>query len=147
MIGSGAIRNDATHISNPAKNGEGSYLALKAVVSDGDQKSLAFINAHGTATIFNDQMESVAIERAGLMDIPVNAYKGYYGHTMGAAGVLETILSMSALDAQGYEELGVSGHISLSASHQSTSKSAFVKMLSGFGGCNAALLLEVSGER
>ena len=152
-LGPGAIRNDATHISNPAKNGEGSYLALKAVVSDGDQKSLAFIKAHGTATIFNDQMESVAIERAGLMDIPVNAYKGYYGHTMGAAGVLETILSMSALDdrnilaTQGYEELGVSGHISLSASHQSTSKSAFVKMLSGFGGCNAALLLEVSGER
>ena len=152
-LGPGAIRNDATHISNPAKNGEGSYLALKAVVSDGDQKSLAFINAHGTATIFNDQMESVAIERAGLMDIPVNAYKGYYGHTMGAAGVLETILSMSAIDdrtilaTQGYEELGVSGHISLSASHQSTSKSAFVKMLSGFGGCNAALLLEVSGER
>ena len=152
-LGPGAIRNDATHISNPAKNGEGSYLALKAVVSEGDQKSLAFINAHGTATIFNDQMESVAIERAGLMDIPVNAYKGYYGHTMGAAGVLETILSMSAIDdrtilaTQGYEELGVSGHISLSASHQSTSKSAFVKMLSGFGGCNAALLLEVSGER
>ena len=152
-LGPGAIRNDATHISNPAKNGEGSYLALKAVVSDGNQKSLAFINAHGTATIFNDQMESVAIERAGLMDIPVNAYKGYYGHTMGAAGVLETILSMSAIDdrtilaTQGYEELGVSGHISLSASHQSTSKSAFVKMLSGFGGCNAALLLEVSGER
>ena len=152
-LGPGAIRNDATHISNPAKNGEGSYLALKAVVSDGDQKSLAFINAHGTATIFNDQMESVAIERAGLMDIPVNAYKGYYGHTMGAAGVLETILSMSAIDdrtilaTQGYEELGVSGHISLSASHQSTSKSACVKMLSGFGGCNAALLLEVSGER
>ena len=152
-LGSGAIRNDATHISNPAKNGEGSYLALKAVVSDGDQESLAFINAHGTATIFNDQMESVAIERAGLMDIPVNAYKGYYGHTMGAAGVLETILSMSAIDdrtilaTQGYEELGVSGHVSLSASHQSTSKSAFVKMLSGFGGCNAALLLEVSGER
>ena len=152
-LGPGAIRNDATHISNPAKNGEGSYLALKAVVSDGDQKSLAFINAHGTATIFNDQMESVAIERAGLMDIPVNAYKGYYGHTMGAAGVLETILSMSAIDdrtilaTQGYEELGVSGHISLSASHQSTSKSAFVKMLSGFGGCNAALLLEKNGTR
>jgi 3-oxoacyl-[acyl-carrier-protein] synthase-1 len=151
-LGPGAIRNDATHISNPAKNGEGSYLALKAVVSDGDQESLAFINAHGTATIFNDQMESVAIERAGLMDIPVNAYKGYYGHTMGAAGVLETILSMAAMDdqtilaTQGFEELGVSGHISLSASHQPTSKSAFVKMLSGFGGCNAALLISRNVE-
>ena len=153
MIGSGAIRNDATHISNPAKNGEGSCLALKTIVDDNDKESLAFINAHGTATIFNDQMESVAIERAGLADIPVNAYKGCYGHTMGAAGVLETILSMTALDdqtilaTQGFEELGVSGHISLSASHQSTSKSAFVKMLSGFGGCNAALLLEKNSTR
>ncbi len=153
MIGSGAIRNDATHISNPAKNGEGSYLALKTIIDDNDKESLAFINAHGTATIFNDQMESVAIERAGLADIPVNAYKGCYGHTMGAAGVLETILSMTALDdhtilaTQGFEELGVSGHISLSASQQSTSKSAFVKMLSGFGGCNAALLFEEGGMR
>ncbi len=152
-LGPGAIRNDATHISNPAKNGEGSCLALKTIVDDNDKESLAFINAHGTATIFNDQMESVAIERAGLADIPVNAYKGCYGHTMGAAGVLETILSMTALDdqtilaTQGFEELGVSGHISLSASHQSTSKSAFVKMLSGFGGCNAALLLEKNGTR
>ena len=128
-LGPGAIRNDATHISNPAKNGEGSCLALKTIVDDNDKESLAFINAHGTATIFNDQMESVAIERAGLADIPVNAYKGSYGHTMGAAGVLETILSIAALDdqtilaTQGFEELGVSGHISLSASHQSTSKS------------------------
>ena len=152
-IGPGAIRNDATHISNPAKNGEGSYLALKTIIDDNDKESLAFINAHGTATIFNDQMESVAIERAGLADIPVNAYKGCYGHTMGAAGVLETILSIAALDdhtvlaTQGFEELGVSGHISLSASHQSTSKSAFVKMLSGFGGCNAALLLEKNSTR
>ena len=152
-IGHGAIRNDATHISNPAKNGEGSYLALKTVVDDTDKESLAFINAHGTATIFNDQMESVAIERAGLADIPVNAYKGCYGHTMGAAGVLETILSMTAIDdhtilaTQGFEELGVSGHISLSAFQQSTSKSAFVKMLSGFGGCNAALLFEEGGMR
>lgn len=152
-LGPGAIRNDATHISNPAKNGEGSCLALKTIVDDNDKESLAFINAHGTATIFNDQMESVAIERAGLADIPVNAYKGSYGHTMGAAGVLETILSMAALDdqtilaTQGFEELGVSGHISLSAFHQSTSKSAFVKMLSGFGGCNAALLLEKNGTR
>ena len=145
-IGPGAVRNDASHISNPAKNGEGSYLALKIVVNDSNQESLAFVNAHGTATFFNDQMESVAIERAGLNELPVNAYKGYYGHTMGAAGVLETILSMAAIDdhtilgTRGFEERGVSGKICLSANHQTTDKTAFVKMLSGFGGCNAALL-------
>lgn len=152
-IGPGAVRNDACHISNPAKNGEGSYRALTAVMGDRPADDLAFVNAHGTATIFNDQMESVAIERAGLSTVPVNGYKGYYGHTMGAAGVLETILSMAAVDdhtvlgTQGFEELGVSGKIHLSADSQPTSKTAFVKMLSGFGGCNAAVLLEVRGEK
>ena len=152
-IGPGAVRNDACHISNPAKNGEGSYRALTAVLGDRPADDLAFVNAHGTATIFNDQMESVAIERAGLSAVPVNGYKGYYGHTMGAAGVLETILSMAAVDdhtvlgTQGFEELGVSGKIHLSADSQPTSKTAFVKMLSGFGGCNAAVLLEVRGEK
>ena len=152
-IGFGAVRNDACHISNPAKNGEGSYRALTAVLGDRPADDLAFVNAHGTATIFNDQMESVAIERAGLSAVPVNGYKGYYGHTMGAAGVLETILSMAAVDdhtvlgTQGFEELGVSGKIHLSADSQPTSKTAFIKMLSGFGGCNAAVLLEVRGEK
>ena len=152
-IGPGAVRNDACHISNPAKNGEGSYRALTAVLGDRPADDLAFVNAHGTATIFNDQMESVAIERAGLSAVPVNGYKGYYGHTMGAAGVLETILSMAAVDdhtvlgTQGFEELGVSGKIHLSADSQPTSKTAFVKMLSGFGGCNAAVLLEVRGVK
>ena len=97
--------------------------------------------------MFNDQMESVAIERAGLSQIPVNTYKGYFGHTMGAAGVLETILSMKAIDnnviigTKGFEELGVSGKISLSAVSQPTGKSKFIKMISGFGGCNAAIVI------
>ena len=151
-LGPGAVRNDACHISNPVKNGEGSYRALTAVIGEHSSEELAFINAHGTATIFNDQMESVAIERAGLNDVPVNGYKGYYGHTMGAAGVLETILSMAALDdhtilgTKGFEELGVSGKIRLSADSQPTDKTAFVKMLSGFGGCNAAMLISRNVE-
>ena len=151
-LGPGAVRNDACHISNPVKNGEGSYRALTAVIGDHSSEELAFINAHGTATIFNDQMESVAIERAGLNDVPVNVYKGCYGHTMGAAGVLETILSMAAIDdhtilgTRGFEELGVSGKIRLSADSQPTSKTAFVKMLSGFGGCNAAMLISRNVE-
>ena len=147
-IGQGVVRNDASHISNPVKNGEGSYRALTATLGDAPSEALAFVSAHGTATIFNDQMESVAIERAGLSSVSVNGYKGYYGHTMGAAGVLETILSMAALDdhtvicTRGFEELGVSGKIRLSADNQATDKHAFVKMLSGFGGCNAALLCD-----
>ena len=148
-IVSGAVRNDACHISAPSRSGDGCYRALQAVLGNDDRQQIAFVNAHGTGTMFNDQMESVALERACLTDVPVNALKGYYGHTMGAAGVLETVLSMYALDnnmligTRGFSELGVSGHIRVAAENQPIGgKQQFVKILSGFGGCNAALRVE-----
>lgn len=145
-IENGAIRNDAYHISSPSRNGEGAWLALSSILPS-LQDDLAFINAHGTATMFNDQMESVAIERAGLNSIPVNGLKGYYGHTLGAAGVLETIVSLAALRdhtilaTRGFEERGVSGKINVTAINSTTDKTAFIKMISGFGGGNAAITL------
>lgn len=148
----GAIRNDANHISGPSRTGEGSYRALKAVLGDVNPEEIAFINAHGTATLYNDEMESVAIERAGLSQVPVNGLKGYYGHTMGAAGLLETILSMQAIDdynilaTKGYETIGVTHPLVLSNQNQKTDKRAFIKLLSGFGGCNAALLMKKGGS-
>ena len=147
----GAIRNDANHISGPSRTGEGSYRALKVALGDVSPDKVAFINAHGTATLYNDEMESVAIERAGLSQVPVNGLKGYYGHTMGAAGILETILSMQAIDdhnilaTRGYETLGVTHPLVLSNQNQATDKQAFIKLLSGFGGCNAALLMAKGG--
>jgi 3-oxoacyl-[acyl-carrier-protein] synthase-1 len=148
----GAIRNDANHISGPSRTGEGSYRALKVALGEMSPDKIAFINAHGTATLYNDEMESFAIERAGLSKVPVNGLKGYYGHTMGAAGILETILSMQAIDdhnilaTKGYETMGVTHPLVLSNQNQSTDKRAFIKLLSGFGGCNAALLFAKGGE-
>ena len=127
-------------------------VALAAITEGETAEGLAFINAHGTATMFNDQMESVAIERAGLNETPVNAYKGYFGHTLGAAGVLETILSMAAADdhtilgTRGFEERGVSGKIKLSNQNAATNGQQFIKMISGFGGCNGAIFGVKSGE-
>lgn len=151
QVVSGAVRNDAHHISNPSKTGEGSYRAIRAALGDTKAEELAFVNAHGTSTLYNDEMEAVAIDRAGLRQVPVNSLKGYYGHTMGAAGVLETILSMQAVDdgcvlaTRGFEELGVSRPIHVAVSHEVTDKRAFLKLLSGFGGCNAAMLFRKGG--
>ena len=145
QIGHGYIKNDAYHISAPSKTAEGLYEALQETMNGIDKRNIAFINAHGTATLFNDQMEAIAIHRAELQDIPVNALKGYVGHTLGAAGIMETILCMKAIDdhiilgTRGYEEVGVSGRIQLSSKHHSTIKTSFIKQLSGFGGCNATL--------
>ena len=148
----GAIRNDSNHISGPSRTGEGSYRALRIALGDTNPDRIAFVNAHGTATLYNDEMESFAIERAGLSNVPVNGLKGYYGHTMGAAGILETILSMQAIDdhnilaTRGYETIGVTHRLVLSNQNQPTDKRAFIKLLSGFGGCNAALLMAKGGE-
>lgn len=156
-MGDGFIRNDAFHISTPSKTADGLYLSLQRTLESFtkeisstckqiDMKAhLAFINAHGTATLFNDQMESVAIGRAGLSDLPANAYKSFWGHTMGAAGILETIISMKAIDddtilgTRGFSELGVSGKMNICAENRPTDKKGFIKMLSGFGGCNATI--------
>lgn len=152
QIGNGFIKNDAFHISTPSKTAEGLYAALASTLASSDKEDLAFINAHGTATLFNDQMESIAIKRAELSDIPTNALKGYFGHTLGAAGILETIISMKALDdhtilgTKGFEELGVSGKVNISEENQHTNKQSFIKMLSGFGGCNATLLVQKTSE-
>ena len=148
----GAIRNDANHISGPSRTGEGSYRALKVALGEVSPDKIAFVNAHGTATLYNDEMESFAIERAGLSNVPVNGLKGYFGHTMGAAGILETILSMQAIDDHNilatrcYETMGVTHPLVLSNQNQPTDKRAFIKLLSGFGGCNAALLFAKGGE-
>lgn len=156
-MGDGFIRNDAFHISTPSKTADGLYLSLQRTLESYTKEisstckqidlkaHLAFINAHGTATLFNDQMESVAIGRAGLSDLPANAYKSFWGHTMGAAGILETIISMKAIDddtilgTRGFSELGVSGKMNICAENRPTDKKGFIKMLSGFGGCNATI--------
>ena len=164
-MGDGFIRNDAFHISTPSKTADGLYLSLQRTLESFtkeisstckqiDMKEhLAFINAHGTATLFNDQMESVAIGRAGLSDLPANAYKSFWGHTMGAAGILETIISMKAIDddtilgTRGFSELGVSGKMNICAENRPTDKKGFIKMLSGFGGCNATIWAAKNPER
>lgn len=147
-IEAGAIRNDGFHISSPSKNGDGARAALQAIGAEAVADTLAFVNAHGTATMFNDQMESVAIAQSGLQTVPVNALKGFYGHTLGAAGLLETVASMAAADdgtilaTRGFQELGVSGRIQVAQENGATRKRRFIKMISGFGGGNAAILCE-----
>lgn len=151
QLSRGCIRNDAYHISAPSKTAEGLYLALSETMRGTEPSELAMLNAHGTATLFNDQMESVAIQRAGLSEVPADALKGYFGHTLGAAGILETIICMKAVAdgvvpaTHGFEELGVSGKVSISADNRQTKGDTFVKMLSGFGGCNATIMAKKTG--
>lgn len=143
----GAIHNDANHISGPSRTGEGSLRCLQDMEADAER--LAFINVHGTATVYNDEMESLALTRAGMQEVPVNTLKGYLGHTLGTAGIVETILSLHAmrqglvLGTKGFEEQGTTQRINLCTKVRSTNKKQFIKLISGFGGCNAAIRVSI----
>jgi 3-oxoacyl-[acyl-carrier-protein] synthase-1 len=144
----GSVRNDAYHISSPSKTAEGSLNALSDVLKNIPKDEIAFLSPHGTATFFNDEMESVAISKAGLDKVPVSGLKGFFGHTLGAAGVIETVLSFYALNdgtvlkTSGYETSGVSRKINVATENLKTDKKYFVKLISGFGGVNAVAVFK-----
>lgn len=147
ILTEGSITNDANHISGPSRTGEGLYLAIKSATRNHNGK-IDFINAHGTATPYNDEMESIAITRAGLNTCPTNSLKGIFGHTLGAAGIIETIVSSACLKSNklvksiGYENCGVSNPLNIVKQSSNSKLQNCLKLVSGFGGCNAAILLE-----
>ncbi len=147
-ISAGNSSNDANHISGPSRTGEGLYKAVKETLADANLEKVDFISAHGTATEFNDEMESIAFTRAGINHSPLNSLKGYYGHTLGAAGVLESVISIQSLlsdtllKSMGFELSGTSEKLNVIKNTEQQSLKSFLKTASGFGGCNAAALFE-----
>lgn len=149
VLGSGAI-NDANHISGPSRTGEGLYLSILSALKEASiaKEEIDFISAHGTATIFNDEMEAIAFNRLDLQHVPVNSMKGYYGHTLGASGLLETVLSIESarhnqlIVSQGYENNGVSQEINVIQKSEGKQINHFLKTASGFGGSNTAILFK-----
>lgn len=142
----GASCNDANHISGPSRTGEGLFQSITEAmaIAGMNASEIDYISAHGTATPYNDEMEAIAINRAGLQNVPVNSLKAYYGHTLGAAGLVETIIGMQSLaqntlfTSLGFDELGVSQPINVIDRPTKTPLNAFLKTASGFGGCNTA---------
>lgn len=150
-IYSGSVTNDANHISGPSRTGEGLYRAIREATLKVPSDQISFINAHGTATPYNDEMESIAIGRAELTHVPVNSLKANFGHTLGAAGVMETIIAAHCLKEEiilpslGFETLGVSQQLNIPQIVIKDTKPYCIKTASGFGGCNATLVLKKGG--
>ena len=149
----GSTSNDANHISGPSRDGEGLYLAISAAMKEAGTMAgdLDFISAHGTATPYNDEMESLALAWAGLEKVPVNSFKGYIGHTLGAAGLIETILSIYSIrhgilfKSAGYQNNGVSKPLNVITETIHKPVNKVLKTASGFGGCNATIVFTTVG--
>jgi len=150
----GAVTNDANHISGPSRTGDGLCYAIEAAMREANvvPSQIGFVNAHGTATLYNDEMESKAVALAGLSGTPLSGLKGYIGHTLGASGVVETIICAEELrrgkifGTLGFEEQGTSVNIAVSSGEQKIRMPYCVKTASGFGGCNAAIVLDATGS-
>lgn len=150
----GALRNDANHLSGPSKTGQELSDAIVAALTEANitPSEVGVISAHGTATPYNDEMESKAIGLAGAAHAPVYSLKSHIGHTLGAAGVIETIigakllLNDTILKSLNFESLGVPEAIHISTETKKYVHHNFLKTASGFGGCNAALVVRKTEE-
>ena len=149
IIGDSSI-NDANHISGPSRTGEGLFRSIQNAMKEAkiNSNQIDYISAHGTATPFNDEMEAIALNRLDLQNVPINSLKGFYGHTLGASGLLETVIAIESanqnklFESKGFDEIGVSESINIIQKNEEASIEIFLKTASGFGGCNTAVVFK-----
>ena len=139
---------DAFHPTAPDPEGKGLKKAIRFALREAglSAEDLAFVNAHGTASQANDAAEAAAF-RTALPNVPVWGSKGVTGHTLGAAGAVEAVLTLTALNRKilpftaGFSAPDDTLQITPSTNNQPIFKKAAVSDSLAFGGCNAALVL------
>lgn len=149
-ISGGAISNDANHISGPSRTGQELALAIQKTLKESGiiPEMVDYVSAHGTATDYNDEMESKALGICNLTQTPTNSLKACFGHTLGVAGLLESIICVHSLSnntivkSKGFEECGTSQALNITKSHVKKPLNIALKTIAGFGGCNAALIIK-----
>lgn len=150
---SGATTNDANHISGPSRTGEELATAITQSLQYANisASQIDIVSAHGTATPYNDEMEAKAFALASVNNAPVHSFKSFVGHTLGAAGIVESAMLIEALRNQhtlpslGYREHGVTQPLNVSTEATPASLQYALKTASGFGGCNAAAVWKYTG--
>jgi 3-oxoacyl-[acyl-carrier-protein] synthase II len=143
--------NDATHITAPARNGRGLIQAIQEAfrMAGMQAEEISAVSAHGTGTVYNDAMEITAFREVfGKRNLPVFSVKGAIGHILGAAGGIEAVLGLKALsDRTAPPTVGLSAPMEgakgmVSGRPVNFSGNRLLTTNSGFGGVNAALVLE-----
>lgn len=143
--------NDATHITAPARNGCGLIQAVGEALRMSGLKAeeISAVSAHGTGTVYNDSMEMTAFRQVfGKRGVPIFSVKGAIGHILGAAGGIEVALGLKALSDQiAPPTVGLSTPMTAAEGMVSRHSIKFsgnrlLTTNSGFGGVNAALILE-----
>jgi 3-oxoacyl-[acyl-carrier-protein] synthase I len=141
--------SDAHHMSSPHPQGAGARLAMQAALDSArlPAGSVDYINLHGTGTPSNDAAESLAVEAVFGAQTPCSSTKGATGHTLGAAGALEAVLSALALRAQvlpgglNTRQPDPALHVNYLLENRSAPLRRVLSNSFGFGGANCSLLI------
>lgn len=141
---------DAYHLTAPHPEGLGLVLAMKKALKTAKKapSDIAFVNAHGTGTLANDQSESKALKALFGEGVPFFSTKGLTGHTLGASGVLELIFTMLCLEkgkipksfgcSTPGEDIAIKPNMEL----REISGNIAMSTSLAFGGYNTALIVE-----
>ncbi len=153
IIGYGAT-TDAYHITSPCPDGDGAKKAMIRAIENANINSndIDYINAHGTSTHLNDSTETMAIKnvfKEKAYNLPVSSTKGNTGHLLGAAGGVEAIFCIKALQDQiipptiNYKEKDEECDLDIVANEVRNAKLNIVMSNSlGFGGHNSSIILK-----
>jgi 3-oxoacyl-(acyl-carrier-protein) synthase len=143
--------NDANHMTGPSRDGSGLAQAIRAALAAAKMSAseVEYINVHGTGTPYNDAMESAALRTMfGDACPPVSGQKGMLGHTLGAAGVVETIAGVLAMQERllpgtpRLRNLAAGVPAKLMKEPRAVDRlNCILKLNTGFGGTNGALIL------
>ena len=148
IIGYG-ISTDNFHITQPNPSGIGPRQAMERALANANAsaKEVDYINAHGTATVFNDAAEGKAISTL-FNGVPVSSTKSMMGHSLGAAGAIEAIVCLLALQHQflpsniNFRESDDDLDLNIVANEARPARVRTVLSNSfGFGGTNASILM------
>lgn len=151
VIGYG-ISTDNYHLTQPNPSGAGPRDAMQRALESADiaADEVDYINAHGTATPFNDAAEGKAIAEL-FNDVPVSSTKGMMGHSLGAAGAIEAVISLLALQRQflppniNFNQGDAALHLNIVANESRPARLRTVISNSfGFGGTNASIVLRAA---
>jgi 3-oxoacyl-[acyl-carrier-protein] synthase II len=146
------VTSDAYHPTAPRPDGSGAIAAMRAALDDAriSAGEIGHVNAHGTGTLLNDEMEAGALRAVfgeAAASVPVTSTKSTTGHLLGAAGTLEAVISLLAmrdgvipptinLDDPAFADLNVVANVAREARMRTVLSNSF-----GFGGHNAALVI------
>ena len=146
------VSGDAHHITSPADDGDGAYRSMVMAIEDSNYAvdEFSYINAHGTSTPKGDEIELKAVERAfesNIDSISMSSTKSSIGHLLGAAGAVEAIFSILAIENNivpatiNLDDLSIDAKLDL-VPHMSKEKNIDVVLSNsfGFGGTNASVI-------